>query len=62
MEKLNVSLVITAPDGNAIVLNYSEGVTVQQLADADAIQLPEWLPNELIGFRERFKGYPEITG
>ena len=62
-QQLTVELVVTAPDGSRVELATPEVTTLSELLSPDFwLFLGESARNEFIGWRERFKGYPEITG
>ena len=63
MTNLKVELVVTAPDGSRVELEVADATTIAELLSNDFwLFLGDSAKNEFIGWRERFKGYPEITG
>ena len=62
MAKLSIELIVTAPDGSQVELE-TAATTLSELLSPDFwLFLNDSAKNEFIGWRERFKGHPEITG
>ena len=62
MAGLTVELIVTAPDGSRVELETGETTLSELLSPDFWLFLNDSARNEFIGWRERFKGHPEITG